>query len=77
MKHDVLDSNQKPPVNRGNTTDLPRVASDCVTSPDRKSEAETSDSIDDQKNRSDATVWRSEPRLGVSKGQGKGNAKSG
>jgi hypothetical protein len=38
---------------------------------------EKSASIDDHKSRSDAAVCGSDPRLDVSKGQGKGSAKSG
>jgi len=56
---------------------LPDVADVCVELPDRNSAPEKSGSIDEKKNRSDASVCRSEPRLGVSKGQKKGNAKSG
>jgi hypothetical protein len=55
---------------------LPRVASDCAGSPDRELTSEKSGSIDDPETRSDAGVCRSDPRLGVSKGQGKGNPKS-
>ena len=55
----------------------PRVASHCGDSADRESDSVKSSTIDDQKNSFDAPVCRSEPRLGVSRGQGKGNAKSG
>lgn len=57
--------------------DLTRVASDCAESPDRELDPMKSSAIDDQTNSSDAAVCRSEPRLGVSKGQGQVNAKSG
>jgi hypothetical protein len=66
-----------PPVNRRKTIVSPRVASDCGESSDRESDSMKSSAIDDQKDSSDAFICRSEPRLGVSKGQGKGNAKSG
>jgi len=59
------------------TTDLPCVASSRVELPDRESDPIKSSAIDDQQDRSSASVCRSEPRLGVSKGQKKGNAKSG
>ena len=66
-----------PPVNRRKTPDLPPVARDCAESPDRESEPIKSDAIDRQDHSSDASVCRSKPRLGVSKGQEKGNLKSG
>jgi len=66
-----------PPVNSRKTPDLPRVASDCAESADRESDSMRSSAIDDQKHSSDASVCRAEPRLGVSKGHRKGNAKSG
>jgi len=55
---------------------LPRIASDCIESTDRALTSEKSCSVDDQKNQSDAGVCRADPRLSVSKGQGKGNTKS-
>jgi hypothetical protein len=55
--------------------DLPRVATDCSESSDRESEPMKSSAIDDQKKSTDASVCCPEPRLGVSKGQGKGKWK--
>jgi hypothetical protein len=56
---------------------LPPVAGRCAELPDRAFASEKSGSIGDQKNQSVASVCRSLPRLGVSKGQEKGKVKSG
>jgi hypothetical protein len=56
---------------------LPLFAGDGVESPDPELTPEKSAWIDDQKSRSDAAVCGPDPGLGVSKGQGKGSAKSG
>ena len=60
-----------PPVNRRKTTVLPRVASDCIESPDRELTPETLASLDDPNNRSDAADCGLNPGLDVSKGQEK------
>jgi hypothetical protein len=63
-----------PPVNSQKTPILPPVAAPCAEAPDRELDPIDTGPIDDP---SDAAVSRSKPRLGVSKGQEKGNVKSG
>jgi hypothetical protein len=53
---------------------LPPVAAPCAEAPDRELDPIKQGPIDDQ---GDAAVSRSKPRLDVSKGQEKGNVKSG
>jgi len=63
-----------PPVNSRKTTDLPGVAEVCGESPKREIEPVNTGAIDDP---SDAAVSRPKRRFVATKGQEKGNAKSG
>jgi hypothetical protein len=53
---------------------LPLLAAHCQEAPDRELDPVNTAAIDDQ---GDAAVSRPNPRLDVSKGQEKGNGKSG